>query len=110
MKRFVEVCIGSGLPYSDFIGKRNIKRNFTPIIISLESDREIMYNRINQRVDLMFEAGLVEEVKQLIPHKKEMHYKLLDTENYLIILKGKIHLNLPKNKLNKTHADLQNVK
>lgn len=69
MKRFVEVCIGSGLPYSDFIGKRNIKRNFTPIIIGLESDREIMYNRINQRVDLMFEAGLVEEVKQLLPHK-----------------------------------------
>ncbi len=71
MKRFVEVCIGSGLPYSDFIGKRNSKRNFTPIIIGLESDREIMYNRINQRVDLMFEAGLVEEVKQLLPHKEK---------------------------------------
>lgn len=70
MKRFVEVCIGSGLPYSDFIGKRNIKRNFTPIIIGLESDREIMYDRINQRVELMFEAGLVEEVKQLLPHKE----------------------------------------
>ena len=70
MKRFVEVCIGSGLPYSDFIGKRNSKRNFTPIIIGLESDREIMYDRINQRVDLMFEAGLVEEVKQLLPHKE----------------------------------------
>jgi tRNA dimethylallyltransferase len=69
MKRFVEVCVGSGLPYSDFIGKRNSKRNFTPIIIGLESDREIMYDRINQRVDLMFEAGLVEEVKQLLPHK-----------------------------------------
>jgi tRNA dimethylallyltransferase len=69
MKRFVEVCIGSGLPYSGFIGKRNSKRNFTPIIISLESDREIMYDRINQRVELMFEAGLVEEVKQLLPHK-----------------------------------------
>lgn len=70
MKRFVEVCIGSGLPYSDFIGKRNIKRNFTPIIIGLEAEREIMYDRINQRVDLMFEAGLVEEVKQLLPHKE----------------------------------------
>ena len=70
MKRFVEVCIGSGLPYSDFIGKRNIKRNFTPIIIGLEADREILYDRINQRVDLMFEAGLVKEVKQLLPHKE----------------------------------------
>jgi tRNA dimethylallyltransferase len=69
MKRFVEVCIGSGLPYSGFIGKRNSNRNFTPIIIGLESDREIMYDRINQRVELMFEAGLVEEVKQLLSHK-----------------------------------------
>jgi tRNA dimethylallyltransferase len=70
MKRFVEVCIGSGLPYSSFIGKRKNERNFTPIIIGLESDREIMYDRINQRVDLMFEASLVEEVKQLVPHKE----------------------------------------
>ena len=70
MKRFVEVCIESGLPYSSFIGKRKNERNFTPIIIGLESDREIMYDRINQRVDLMFEAGLVEEVKQLLPHKE----------------------------------------
>ncbi len=70
MKRFVEVCIGSGVPYSDFIGKRNIKRNFTPIVIGLEADREILYDRINKRVDLMFNAGLVEEVKQLLPHKE----------------------------------------
>ncbi len=70
MKRFVEVCIGSGLPYSDFIGKRKIKHNFTPIVIGLEANREILYDRINQRVDLMFEAGLVEEVKQLLPHKE----------------------------------------
>jgi tRNA dimethylallyltransferase len=69
MKRFVEVCVGSGVPYSSFIGKRKNERNFTPIIIGLESDREIMYDRINQRVELMFEAGLVEEVKQLLPHK-----------------------------------------
>src|SRR5574343_1073027 len=53
MKRFVEVCIGSGLPYSSFIGKRKNKRNFTPIIIGIEAEREIMYDRINQRIDLM---------------------------------------------------------
>jgi len=70
MKRFVEVCIGSGLPYSDFIGKRNIKRNFTPIIIGLEADREIMYDRINQRVDSMLKQGLVQEAEHLLPYKE----------------------------------------
>lgn len=69
MKRFVEVCIGSGLPYSSFIGKRTNKRNFTPIIIGIESEREIMYDRINQRVDLMVADGLIEEVKNLLPHQ-----------------------------------------
>ncbi|WP_445455118.1 tRNA (adenosine(37)-N6)-dimethylallyltransferase MiaA [Flavobacterium sp. HNIBRBA15423] len=70
MKRFVEVCIGTGKPYSSFIGKRKNNRNFTPIIIGLEADREIMYDRINQRVDIMINEGLLEEVKTLFPNKE----------------------------------------
>lgn len=69
MKRFVEVCLGSGKPYSSFIGKRKNIRNFTPIVIGLETDREIMYNRINQRVDLMLNDGLLEEAETLYPNK-----------------------------------------
>ena len=70
MKRFVEVCIGSGKPYSSFIGKRKNTRNFTPIIIGLEAEREIMYDRINQRVDLMLNEGLLTEAKALYPNKQ----------------------------------------
>lgn len=69
MKRFVEVCLGTGKPYSSFIGKRKNKRNFTPIIIGLEADREIMYNRINQRVDIMLNEGLLAEAESLYPNK-----------------------------------------
>mgnify|MGYP003484745192 CR=1 FL=1 len=69
MKRFIEVCIGSGKQYSSFIGKRKNIRNFTPIVIGLETDREIMYNRINQRVDLMLNDGLLEEAETLYPNK-----------------------------------------
>ena len=70
MKRFVEVCIGSEKPYSSFIGKRKNTRNFTPIIIGLEAEREIMYDRINQRVDLMLNEGLLAEAKALYPNKQ----------------------------------------
>lgn len=70
MKRFVEVCIGSGKPYSSFIGLRKNQRNFTPIIIGLEADREKMYERINLRVDLMLKEGLLEEAKALYPNKQ----------------------------------------
>jgi tRNA dimethylallyltransferase len=79
MKRFVEVCIGSGKPYSSFIGKRKNERNFTPIIIGLEADRDIMYDRINQRVDIMLNEGLLEEAKSLYPNK---HLNALQTVGY----------------------------
>lgn len=69
MKRFVEVCIGTGKPYSSFIGQKKNQRNFIPIIIGLEAEREMMYNRINQRVDIMMNEGLLKEVENLIPHK-----------------------------------------
>ncbi|MFI0426788.1 MAG: tRNA (adenosine(37)-N6)-dimethylallyltransferase MiaA [Flavobacterium sp.] len=69
MKRFVEVCKGTGKPYSSFIGKRKNVRNFTPIIIGLEADREVMYDRINQRVDIMLNEGLIAEVHSLYPNK-----------------------------------------
>jgi tRNA dimethylallyltransferase len=70
MKRFVEVCIGSGKPYSSFIGKRKNIRNFTPIIIGLEAEREIMYDRINQRVYFMLNEGLLAEAEALYPNKQ----------------------------------------
>ncbi len=69
MMRFVEVCMSTGKPYSSFLNKEKNKRNFTPIVIGLEADRQIMYNRINQRVDIMMEMGLLEEAKNLYSHK-----------------------------------------
>ena len=65
MMRFVEVCIGSGKPYSCFLNKEKTTRNFTPIIIGIEADREIIYDRINQRVDIMMNEGLLAEAKEL---------------------------------------------
>lgn len=69
MMRFVEVCLGTGKPYSSFINKKENIRNFTPIVIGLEADREIMYSRINQRVDIMMVEGLLLEAERLVAHK-----------------------------------------
>jgi len=70
MKRFVEVCVGTKKPYSSFLNKEKNKRNFTPIIIGLEADRAIMYDRINQRVAIMMNEGLLSEAKKLYPNKE----------------------------------------
>ncbi len=69
MMRFVEVCLGTGKPYSSFLNQKKNTRGFTPIVIGLEAERSLMYDRINQRVDLMMAAGLLEEVKNLISYK-----------------------------------------
>ena len=69
MMRFVEVCIGSGKTYSSFLNQKKNSRNFTPIVIGLEADRELMYDRINQRVDLMLQAGLLKEAESLYANK-----------------------------------------
>jgi tRNA dimethylallyltransferase len=65
MMRFVEVCIGSGQPYSSFLNQKKTERKFTPILIGLEADRKLMYERINKRVDIMMSEGLLQEAKQL---------------------------------------------
>ena len=70
LMRFVEVCIGTGKPYSSFLNQAKTNRNFTPIIIGLEAERSVMYDRINQRVDIMINDGLLAEAEQLYPHKE----------------------------------------
>jgi len=68
--RALEICIGSNTPYSTFKNKPKAPRNFNSIKIGLIADREIIYNRINQRVDRMMANGLLEEAKELYPNKK----------------------------------------
>ena len=70
LMRFIEVCIGTGKPYSSFLNQARNNRNFTPIIIGLEAERSVMYDRINQRVDIMINDGLLAEAEQLYPHKE----------------------------------------
>jgi tRNA dimethylallyltransferase len=70
MMRFVEVCIGSGKPYSSFLNQKKNNRNFMPIIIGLEAERSVIYDRINQRVDIMLNEGLLAEAEKLYPNKE----------------------------------------
>lgn len=77
--RALEICIGTGQPYSSFLNKEKEKRRFNTITIGLEAEREIIYNRINQRVDLMLKEGLQQEVESL---KENKHLNALNTVGY----------------------------
>ena len=77
--RALEICIGTETPYSTYKNKPKTKRNFNSIKIGLTADRDIIYNRINQRVDLMMANGLLDEAKSLYEFK---HLNALQTVGY----------------------------
>jgi len=68
--RALEVCRASGQPFSSFLNRPRPKRPFKTLYIGLEAPREVIYERINQRVDLMMEKGLLDEAQQLYPNQK----------------------------------------
>ncbi|NDV44057.1 tRNA (adenosine(37)-N6)-dimethylallyltransferase MiaA [Flagellimonas sediminis] len=67
--RALEVCIAGDSPYSSYLNQKKAERFFEAIYIGLDAPREVIYERINLRVDLMMEAGLLEEVKKLSPYR-----------------------------------------
>ena len=64
--RCLEVCKQSGQTFSSFKNKQNKIRPFEVEYISIKMDREKLYQRINDRVDIMMEKGLLQEVESLI--------------------------------------------
>lgn len=65
----LEICYMTGKPYSSFRKNQPKKRPFNILKIGLRREREELYERINYRVDLMIEQGLVEEAKKVYPQK-----------------------------------------
>ncbi|MBR5813997.1 MAG: tRNA (adenosine(37)-N6)-dimethylallyltransferase MiaA [Bacteroidaceae bacterium] len=80
----LEICYMTGKPYSSFRKQQKKERPFRIIKIGLRREREELYERINKRVDMMIEAGLVDEVKRF-EHLK--HHNSLNTVGYKEIFK-----------------------
>ncbi|WP_223033262.1 tRNA (adenosine(37)-N6)-dimethylallyltransferase MiaA [Hanstruepera marina] len=77
--RALEICIGTQQPYSSYLNKKKNKRPFKTLTIGLNADRETIYKRINERVDIMMEQSLLEEAKNLYKFK---HLNSLNTVGY----------------------------
>ena len=75
----LEVSIQTGKPYSSFLSAEKKERPFKILRIALDMERQLLYERINKRVELMMGAGLLEEVKQL-EHLRE--YTAMKTVGY----------------------------
>ena len=67
--RALEVSITANRPYSSFLKQKKAPRYFQHLYVGIDAPREVIYERINTRVDKMMEAGLLAEVTKLIPFK-----------------------------------------
>ncbi|SEL62503.1 tRNA dimethylallyltransferase [Parapedobacter koreensis] len=77
--RALEVYESTGLPFSHFRQQAAGTRPFKILRIGLDTDRTYLYERINNRVDAMIAAGLLDEVKSLLPFR---HKSSLQTVGY----------------------------
>ena len=90
--RALSVFTSSGHPFSSFRTKTKVDRPFTPIYLKMEWDRALLYERINQRVDQMLEAGLLEEAKSLFPHRALNALQTVGYQELFDFIEGKTNL------------------
>lgn len=79
MIRGLEVFLSTGQKLSSMLSATKKQRPFNIVKIGLNTDRAVLYNRINLRVDKMMELGLLDEVKSLLPYRT---FNALNTVGY----------------------------
>ena len=99
--RALEICRGSGQPFSKFRNQDLNKRPFNIIKIGLELPRQEMYDRINQRVDIMMNEGLLDEAKSLYPLKELNALQTVGYRELFDFFEDKIDLNFATEEIKK---------
>ncbi len=79
LQRALEVFYQTGKPYSTFRKKNAAERDFDIMKFAILWNREALIERINKRVDMMMEQGLLDEVKSVYPYR---HLNTLNTVGY----------------------------
>nr|WP_262908121.1 tRNA (adenosine(37)-N6)-dimethylallyltransferase MiaA [Chryseobacterium sp. LC2016-29] len=82
--RAIDVIWQTDKKYSELIAVSQDSRDFQTIRIGIEAPREKLYDRINRRVDIMMEKGLLDEAKDL---EKFKHLTALNTVGYSELFK-----------------------
>lgn len=90
--RALEVSKTSGKPYSSFLKVEKESRCFKSIYLGLMADREVLYNRINLRVDNMIADGLLEEVKSVVAYRNHNALQTVGYKELFQYLDGELSL------------------
>jgi tRNA dimethylallyltransferase len=87
--RALEICRGTGMPFSSFRTSIKKERPFKIIKIGLTREREELYQRIDLRMDQMLQNGLIEEVKALLPFRNKNALQTVGYSEVFDFLDGK---------------------
>lgn len=101
----LEICYTSGKTYSSFRLRKKKERPFQIVKIGLRRDREDLFSRINRRVELMMEEGLLDEARRLYPHRKLNALNTVGYKELFRYLDGTWDLNLAVEKIKKNTRD-----
>lgn len=91
--RALEVCLQTGRPYSSFIGRKDETRGFGTYHIQLALPRPLLYERINQRVEQMMQAGQLDEARSLFEHRQLNALQTVGYSELFDFFEGKHDLN-----------------
>ena len=89
LMRAIEVIYSTGKPFSNFRKEQVKKRSFNIVKIGLDINREDLYKRINKRVDIMIENGLLNEVESLLNHRNKNSLQTVGYKELFEYLDGK---------------------
>ncbi|SDG61751.1 tRNA (adenosine(37)-N6)-dimethylallyltransferase MiaA [Psychroflexus sediminis] len=92
LSRALEVIETSGQSFLSFQNQKKKERKFEVIKIGLDAPREVIYSRIEQRVDLMINQGLVEEAKRLYPYRKNNALQTVGYKELFAHFEGELSL------------------
>lgn len=99
--RAIDVIWQTGKTYTELINQPKNKRDFKTIRIGLEAPREIIYQRINERVHKMMEKGLMDEVKKMLPYKDLVPLKTVGYTELFKYLDGEWDLDFAVSEIQK---------
>ena len=90
--RAMEVCLQTGKTYTSLRRNQRKERKFDIIKIGLNTDRELLFRRISERVDNMMVKGLLEEVKSLMPFRDHNALNTVGYKELFTFLEGEVSL------------------
>lgn len=80
----LEICYMTGRTFTSYRVRKQVQRPFVIEKIGLQRPRDILFERINRRVDVMVEQGLIDEAKRVLPYR---NYNSLNTVGYKELFK-----------------------